>query len=110
MNLRPLLLVIAALCHPVLPRALASDAALKAAEIRIRDPFILADPARQTYYMYAQSANREGRRFIGVEAYASKDLVNWLPAKPVLELPDGAGISMAGRQRCTPTRANSICS
>lgn len=40
MTLRPLLLVIAALCHPVLSRALASDAALKAAEIRIRDPFI----------------------------------------------------------------------
>ncbi len=94
MNERRFLLFIAALCQPVLPRAQVSDVALKAAEIRIRDPFILADPARQTYFMYAQSANREGHRFIGVEAYASKDLVNWLPAKPVLELPDDAGISM----------------
>lgn len=94
MNERRLLLFIAALCQPVFPRAQASDVALKAAEIRIRDPFILADPARQTYFMCAQSANREGHRFIGVEAYASKDLVNWLPAKPVLELPADAGISM----------------
>ncbi|MCF7849931.1 MAG: glycoside hydrolase family 43 protein [Kiritimatiellales bacterium] len=60
---------------------------LKTADIRVRDPFIHADKGNKTYYMYVQAANRAGSGFAGVEAYASKDLVNWSKPVPVLKLP-----------------------
>lgn len=62
-------------------------------EIRIRDPFIYADPGEKLYYMYAQIDNRLSGaggpdRPKGVEVYVSRDLENWAPPKPVLLLPD----------------------
>ncbi|MFO7937564.1 MAG: glycoside hydrolase family 43 protein [Kiritimatiellia bacterium] len=66
----------------------ASGDLIKTADIRIRDPYIVADAATQTYYMYAQAANRIGSGFTGVEVYTSKNLTNWNPPKPVLELPN----------------------
>ena len=63
---------------------------LRTADIRIRDPFIYADPQSKTYYMYAQAGNRAGSTFLGVEAYTSKDLVNWTAPRPVLILPEDA--------------------
>lgn len=65
---------------------------LKTENIRIRDPFIYADPDRKIYYLYAQSANRAGSNFTGVEAYTSTDLKNWTEPQRVLTLPDDAGI------------------
>jgi GH43 family beta-xylosidase len=65
---------------------------LKAKDIRIRDPYIYADVKSEMYYMYAQSADRKGSNFIGVEAYSGKDLVNWQPPRRVLNVPDTAGI------------------
>ncbi len=58
-------------------------------QIRIRDPFILADVATRTYYMYAQMANRSGRQDAsqGVEVYTSKDLKQWLGPAPVYVVP-----------------------
>ncbi len=70
----------------------ASGRLLDRQDIRIRDPFIYADAKTKTYYMYAQSANRENSGFLGVEAYTSKDLINWFPPQPVLTLPDDADI------------------
>ena len=53
-------------------------------EIRVRDPFILADQASKTYYLYAQCGNRQNKDGLGlgVEVYSSKDLVTW--SAPVL--------------------------
>ena len=65
---------------------------LRTADIRIRDPFIYAHPQSKTYYLYAQAGNRAGSTFLGVEAYTSKDLVNWTAPRPVLTLPDDGGI------------------
>jgi hypothetical protein len=49
-------------------------------DLRIRDPFVYADPATQIYYLYAQTGNR-GRANpqpgLGVEVYRSRDLTNW---------------------------------
>ena len=70
----------------------ASESLLKTENIRIRDPFIYADQTNKTYYMYAQSANRADSDFTGVEVYTSQDLMNWTPPRPVLTLPDNAGI------------------
>jgi len=60
-------------------------------EIRIRDPFILADKATQTYYMYAQMDNRIDRqdKRKGVEVYTSKDLQQWEGPSPVFVIPPG---------------------
>jgi sucrose-6-phosphate hydrolase SacC (GH32 family) len=67
-------------------------AMLKTVNIRVRDPFVYADRKSKTYYLYAQSANRAGSNFTGVEAYTSTDLKNWTPPHPVLVLPEDAGI------------------
>jgi len=66
-------------CKPDLPT-------LKTSEIRIRDPFIVADKESRTYYMYAQFANRINYNAIegnGIEVYQSKDLENWTGPTPV---------------------------
>ena len=70
----------------------ASESTLKTEEVRIRDPFIYADHQSKTYYMYAQSANRAGNNFAGVEVYKSKDLIRWSKPHPVLKLPLDAGV------------------
>ena len=69
-----------------------SLAQLPTQDIRIRDPFIYTDPATETYYIYAQAANRAGSEFTGVEVYTSKDLKTWTAPTPVLTLPDTMGI------------------
>lgn len=84
---------LAVLCFADINQALASDNLLKTEDIRIRDPYISLDVKNKTYYMYAQSANRNGNNFIGVEVYASKDLLNWELPRPVLTLPNDAGIN-----------------
>ncbi len=80
------------LCAACFGQFAAGGELLGTKDIRVRDPFIYADDESKTYYMYAQSANRKGSGFVGVEVYASKDLVNWSPPRPVLTLPGDAGI------------------
>jgi beta-xylosidase len=65
---------------------------LDLADIRIRDPFVLADASTQTYYMYAQMDNRLTRDSDekGVEVYKSADLKSWHGPTPVLILPDSS--------------------
>jgi len=72
--------------------AMAFEAPLKTEEIPIRDPFIYADQENEIYYLYAQSGNRRDSGFLGVEAYASKDLLHWSQPQPVLKLPEKAGV------------------
>lgn len=61
------------------------------ADLRIRDPFILADEKSQTYYLYRQIANGrhdsiQGIR--GVEVYQSKNLKTWTGPQIVFRQPD----------------------
>lgn len=53
-------------------------------DIRIRDPFVYADAATQTYYMVAQTGNKIGKNEagLGVEVYTSQDLKRW--SEPIL--------------------------
>ena len=48
-------------------------------EVRIRDPYVLADKATKTYYLYATTYNRlmDKDTIKGVEVFKSKDLNNW---------------------------------
>jgi len=67
---------------------------LKTADIHIRDPFVFADRATSTCYLYAQAANRPGSGYQGVEVYTSTNLTDWTPPRPVLALPDDQKVAM----------------
>lgn len=60
----------------------------KLSEIRVRDPFIVAEQSTQTYYLYAQMANRLDNppERQGVEVYESKDLETWRGPYAVFEV------------------------
>lgn len=62
---------------------------LKLSEIRVRDPFILADAATKTYYLYAQCGNRQRNDALGrgVEVYCSRDLAAWSEPELAFERP-----------------------
>jgi len=74
--------------------AAAQTATLATDAIRVRDPFIFADAPSQTYYLYAQAANRAGSGYQGVEVYTSTDLKTWKAPRPVLTLPADSGVAM----------------
>jgi beta-xylosidase len=61
------------------------------ADFYIRDPFILSDPATETYYLYKSMSVRlgDGRSRPGVVAYVSRDLQIWKGPTPIFHLPDG---------------------
>jgi len=73
---------------PLSPAMLA-EFPLKLREIRVRDPFILADQTTSNYYLYAQCGNRlqNDNLGTGVEVYRSKDLINWSKPEMVFERP-----------------------
>lgn len=63
---------------------------LKLSEIRMHDPWMVADKSTQTYYMYEGGmTGTEGQRRSGVIAYKSKDLESWSGPYIVFEVADG---------------------
>ena len=61
-------------------------------DIRIRDPFVVADKKTGKYYMVAQMDNRltgngDSKKPKGVEVYISENLIHWTQPKTVLLLP-----------------------
>ena len=74
----------------VLTFACKNEYILKTEEIRIRDPFILADENTNIYYLYAQIGNRneDQDNLRGVEVYKSRDLQNWSLPEIVFSVPD----------------------
>lgn len=69
-----------------------SSHTIDVADLRIRDPFILADNNTKTYFLYRQIANGrhdsvQGVR--GVEVYQSKDLKKWTGPQIVYQQPEG---------------------
>src|SRR4051812_14623816 len=81
--------------HGVLLAALGLTLAGQAAEllrtdVRIRDPFVLPDPATQTYYVYGTTTAGifdGGVERKAVVAYKTKDLQHWEDPVPVWEVP-----------------------
>lgn len=73
----------------------ASDAAnprsgLKLSDIPAHDPFVVADEASQTYYLYTGGSPRlNGMERYGVLAYKSRDLAAWDGPYVVFTIPDG---------------------
>ena len=67
-----------------------SNQQIAVADLRIRDPFILADKKTKTYYLYRQIANGRGdstRGVRGVEVYESQNLEMWKGPKIVYQQP-----------------------
>jgi hypothetical protein len=62
--------------------------ARKLSDIRVRDPYILPDPARQTYYLCVALRPFEGRPRPGVGVYTSPDLETWQGPHTVFEIPE----------------------
>jgi GH43 family beta-xylosidase len=64
---------------------------IDAGDLRIRDPFILADEKSRTYYLYRQIANGRGdsvQGVRGVEVYQSQNLKTWKGPQIVFQQPD----------------------
>ena len=61
-------------------------------QIRVRDPFILAEDG--VYYLYIQSGNRKNSGYRGVEVRTSDDLEHWSDPRPVLKLDDPGVINV----------------
>lgn len=83
-------LVAISIAWVVLAPALGADSfPLRLEDIRVRDPFIHADPATRTYYLYAQTGNRQAapRPGPGVAVYRSRDLTNWSAPTLVFQRP-----------------------
>lgn len=59
------------------------------AETRLRDPYILADTATQTYYLVTSSVRPEGLEGHAVSVLRSKDLKTWTGPHPVFEIAPG---------------------
>lgn len=55
-------------------------------EIGVKDPFVLADPVSQTYYLYGSDVSA-GRKESTVAVYQSKDLETWSEPLVVLQIP-----------------------
>jgi len=79
----------AASAPAALTSAVTGEFPLQLREIRVRDPFILADKTTSTYYLYAQCGNRQLNDNLGtgVEVYHSKNLVNWAKPEQVFARP-----------------------
>ena len=56
----------------------------------LHDPFMVADKATKTYYLFTSNQGRlSGTQGLGTMAYTSKDLKNWTRPKAVFILPQG---------------------
>lgn len=72
-------------------QALAPKKGLSLAEVPLHDPYILADTASRTYYLYTSASPRVvGRRIAGTVTYRSKDLLAWEGPFLVFECPPDA--------------------
>ena len=67
----------------------AAPTTMQLPDMPLHDPFILADSATQTYYLYTSNNPRlTGDCGLGTMAYESHDLKTWAPPRVVFRLPD----------------------
>jgi beta-xylosidase len=69
--------------------AYAAQGGLTLPDMPLHDPWIVADKASDTYYLFTSNIGRiSGEAGVGVMAYTSHDLRDWQKAKRVFALPD----------------------
>lgn len=85
---RPLFWFVTAL-SVLIPRALTAQTVHRS-QIRIRDPFVLPDPATGTYFIYSSTdwGSEAAKQRKAVIVYRSKDLENWETPTPVFAVPE----------------------
>jgi hypothetical protein len=91
MNRRSLAFFVVAISALSAVTATATAATVPRSQVRIRDPFVLPDPATQTYFIYSSTdwGSDTERATKAVIVYRSKDLENWETPTPVFEVPEG---------------------
>lgn len=63
---------------------------MRLADIPVHDPWVVADVASRTYYLYTSGGpDRTGQNRFGTVAYRSRDLLNWDGPHVVFVIPDG---------------------
>lgn len=73
---------------------LPADAPLLLPQMPLHDPFIVADEATKTYWLFtSNNASMTGVRALGTMAYSSKDLKHWTRPKLVFTAPQGTWIA-----------------
>ena len=66
-------------------------------DMPLHDPWIVADKASGTYYLYTSKIGRiSGEGGVGVMAYTSRNLRNWQKARRVFALPQGIWADAGG--------------
>lgn len=85
--------LIAALMLAVASPAIAqapADAPLRMTDMRLHDPWIVADEASRTYYLFTRNdAVMSGDRRLGTMVYSSRDLKHWTRPRLAFVLPQG---------------------
>lgn len=67
-----------------------AEASLKMPDMPLHDPWIIADKASRTYYLYTKNEPpMTGVQTIGTMVYSSKNLRDWTKPKIVFQLPEG---------------------
>src|SRR5271167_839106 len=75
---------------PLSPSIAAPQSHLALSDFYAHDPFILADPATKTYYLYTAIGARQSLDgHSGVVAYKSSDLKSWTGPQLVFSVPAG---------------------
>lgn len=66
-----------------------AEAPLLLPEMQLHDPFIVADKASETYYLFTRNETAmTGERRLGTMVYTSKDLKHWSRPRVVFTLPE----------------------
>lgn len=82
------LFILAALIFGIAATGMCAEEGRPLDAFRAHDPFILAETASQTYYLYTSiTSGALPRGQAGVVAYTSKDLKTWFGPKVVFEVP-----------------------
>jgi hypothetical protein len=75
---------------PAAAQGAPADAPLLLPNMPLHDPFIVADEASRTYYLFTRNEPRmTGDARLGTMAYTSRDLKHWTRPRVVFTLPEG---------------------
>jgi len=79
-----------AVASPAVAQPVPAEAPLLLPQMQLHDPFIVADKASKTYYLFTRNeAAMTGDRRLGTMVYSSKDLKHWTRPQVAFALPEG---------------------
>lgn len=79
-------------------------------DIWIRDPYLLADSATQTYYLFGTTSSSQKPGSAGFDLYTSRNLQTWQGPYPIFRpFPGFWGSKNYWAPECSPTEENTTC-